>query len=213
MSVRLFGLTGGIASGKSTASDMLRDLGAQVIDADAVYHDLIAPTVTGPSPLARAVQARFGDVLRADGALDRTELGRRVFGKPEELTALGEITHPAVAREVAHLVATLAERGATEVVYDVPLLYERNLDGAMEAVIVVWVSSDIQRARLMQREGIDAAETDRRIASQMPLDQKRDHADHVIDNSGSLEETRRQVEVTWAELCGPHGRAATPRRP
>lgn len=200
--MRLFGLTGGIASGKSTVSDMLGDLGVQVIDADAVYHDLIAPIATGPSPLAQAVQARFGGVLTTAGELDRTELGGRVFGKPEELAALGEITHPAVAREAARRVTTLMEHGATEIVYDVPLLYERNLESAMEAVIVVWVSREVQRQRLMQRDGIDTAEADRRLASQMPLDEKRDRADRVIDNSGSLEETQRQVETTWAELRG-----------
>jgi dephospho-CoA kinase len=198
----MLGLTGGIASGKSSVSATLRSLGAEIIDADAVYHELVAPRDGAPSPVAAQIAARFGDVLKPDGALDRAALGARVFGSPEELTALGRITHPAVAGEVAQRVMSLEARGIAEVVYDVPLLYERGLERGMDAVIVVWVSHAVQVQRLMARDGIDAAAAERKVASQMSLDEKRGRADHVVDNTGTPEETAAQVRRIWAALHG-----------
>lgn len=200
--IQLVGLTGGIASGKSTVSKMLRELGAEVIDADQVYHDLIAPQDGTPSPLAQQIGDRFKGALLPTGEVDRASLGKRVFGNPEALSQLGEITHPAVAMEVAKRVAALAEQGVPQVIYDVPLLYERNLQQGLHRVVVVWVPRELQLARLMARDGIDEAAAERKLASQMPLDRKRDMADHVIDNSGSHEQTRAQVEALWRELTG-----------
>lgn len=198
--MQLIGLTGGIASGKSTVSTMLRDLGAQVIDADAVYHALIEPKDGHPSPLALQIAQRFQGVLDPEGKIDRPALGARVFGDPEALKALGHITHPAVALAVSERVAALGAQGVKRVVYDVPLLYERGLHEGMHAVIVVWVPREVQLQRLMNRDRIDRASAARKIASQMSLDEKRDRADYVIDNSQSREETRAQVAVVWRRI-------------
>ena len=199
--MQIIGLTGGIASGKSTVSQMLKALGARVLDADAIYHQLIQPEGREPSPLARQIGERFEGVLKADGTIDRKALGSQVFGNQELLVALGQITHPAVAKEFGRQMDALRAQGLPRLVYDVPLLFERGLNSGMDEVIVVWVPPEIQRQRLMQRDGITAEEADRRLASQLPLNDKRDRATRVIDNSGSLDDTRRQVEATWAELC------------
>lgn len=198
--MKLIGLTGGIASGKSTVSGMLREQGATVLDADAVYHALITPERGEPSPLARAIEARFAGVLRPDGGLDRAALGQRVFGDRAALEALGSITHPAVATAVAVQVSAYRESGLDEVVYDVPLLYERGLDAGMHAVIVVWVSRETQLQRLRQRDAIDPDVAERKLASQMSLDDKRARADHVIDNDGTRSNTREQVVEVWELL-------------
>jgi dephospho-CoA kinase len=195
--VRIFGLTGGIASGKSTVAAMLRELGAELIDADAVYHDLIEPKDGAPSELAARIGERFPGVLGANGVLDRRALGARVFADKGELQALGAITHPAVAAESARRVGELAARGVTRVVYDVPLLYERGLDKGMEGVIVVWVPRATQLARLIPRDGISPDAAEQRLASQLPLDEKRARATWVVDNSGAREDTRRQVQQIW----------------
>ncbi|MEK7704253.1 MAG: dephospho-CoA kinase, partial [Myxococcota bacterium] len=130
--VRLVGLTGGMASGKSTVHHMLVELGATVLDADAIYHALIAPISGEASELARRIAREFPDVLRDDGSLDRGRLGARVFADAAARERLGLITHPAVAAEAAARLARLAADGARCVVYDVPLLYERGLECGMD---------------------------------------------------------------------------------
>jgi dephospho-CoA kinase len=196
--MKLIGLTGGIASGKSTVSKMLRALGASVIDADAVYHDLLAPRDDGaPSDTARAIAARFPGVLRADGTIDRKLLGERVFDDAAAREALNGITHPRVALETAR---RLGELQTSHVVYDVPLLYERGLEAGMQGVIVVWVPRDVQLARLVQRDALSRDAAEKRLAAQMPLDDKRAMATWVIDNSGSVDETRRRVEDLWRNI-------------
>lgn len=197
-----FGLTGGIASGKSAVSQTLRGLGAEVLDADAVYHELIAPRDGRASDLARAIGERFDGVIRSDGSIDRAALGARVFADPAELAALGAITHPAVAVEVAQRVAALSGRGLPAAVYDVPLLYERSLAEGMHGVIVVWVPRELQIERLMARDGIDRDAAEQKIATQLPLDEKRARATWVIDNSGPPSETRRQTEQLWRQIAG-----------
>ncbi len=200
MSARVIGLTGGIASGKSTVHQMLAALGAAFVDADAVYHDLIAPLANQPSPLARAVGQRFPGVLTHDGRVDRRRLGERVFTHPDERRALEALTHPAVAAESKRRIAALADGGAPVVIYDVPLLYERGLEGGVAGVIVVWVPEAVQVKRLIAREHIAAAEAHRRLAAQLPLDEKRRRATWLIDNSGTREETRAQVTALWDVL-------------
>ncbi len=201
--MELIGLTGGIASGKSTVSNTLRQLGAELLDADAVYHELIAARDGHPSPLAATIGERFPGVLTANGSIDRCALGARVFGDPAELAALSAIAHPAVAQSGAQRVAELAARGVPVAVYDVPLLYERNLAAGMAGVILVWVPRAIQLERLMARDGIDGAAAERKLATQMSLDGKRDRATWVIDNSGTPESTRRQAEELWQRIGQP----------
>ncbi len=196
----MIGLTGGIASGKTTVHRMLEELGASVLDADAIYHDLIRARGGAPSDLARAVADRFPGVRRGDGELDRKALAARVFASPDERRALDAIAHPAVGRETARRIGELADRGVELVVYDVPLLFEAGLAPGMNGVIVVWVPHEVQLARLMGRDRIDRAAAETRIASQLPLDEKRRRATWVIDSSGTLDATRAQVEALWRRL-------------
>ncbi|MEO0811367.1 MAG: dephospho-CoA kinase [Myxococcota bacterium] len=196
----LWGLTGGIASGKSTVHKMLAKRGAQLIDADAVYHRLIQPTDGAASPLARRIEERFSGVLNPDGTLNRQALGERVFRDENERRILEQLTHPAVAEAVGAAVQAMQAEGVEHVFYDVPLLYERGLESGMAGVVVVWVPPHIQLERLIQRDGLSAKDAQRRIGSQMPLDEKRERADWVIDNSGSLEDTDAQVEALWTRL-------------
>lgn len=198
--VKLIGLTGGIASGKSLVSEFWRELDVTVLDADAVYHELITPQAGEASPLARAIGDRFPGVLTAAGTIDRATLGKRVFGAPEELETLGTIAHPAVAQEVARRAASLAAAGKAFTIYDVPLLFERGLEVGMDGVILVWVPKEIQIERLMARDGIDEATALEKIGSQMPVAEKRARAAWIIDNSGSPEETRQQVDEIWRHI-------------
>jgi dephospho-CoA kinase len=198
--MRVFGLTGGIASGKSTVHAMLTAAGAHVLDADAIYHRLVAPVDGKPSPLTARIVERFPGVVRADGTLDRPALGRVVFANPDDRRDLERISHPEVATQFARDVSELAARGVDRVLYDVPLLYERGLENGMDGVIVVWVPRDTQRARLMARDGIDSVTADTKLAAQLPLDDKRARASWVIDNSGTREATQRQVDELWRRL-------------
>lgn len=196
--MKVIGLTGGIASGKSAVAAMLRELGAQVLDADAIYHGLIEPVEGCPSELATAIAQRFPEVLQDDGHIDRKRLGGRVFASAPEREALNAMTHPAVAAAVGARVDELAASGVTEVVYDVPLLFERGLERGMHGVIVVWVPQSIQLARLCARDGIAQAEALTRLAAQWPLDDKRKRATWVVDNSGTLAKTEEQVRAVWS---------------
>lgn len=200
--MRVFGLTGGIASGKSTVHKLLVELGAHVLDADKIYHDLIRPVGGKPSGLAQNIAAKFPGVLAPDGSIDRAKLGARVYANADDRRLLNALTHPHIGAEFAGQVGLLSMQGVKRVIYDVPLLYEGGLEKAMEGVIVVWVSPDVQRARLMERDGIDAATADRKLASQMPLDEKKRRATWVIDNSGTREETEQRVRALWQELPG-----------
>ena len=198
--MKLVGLTGGFASGKSTVREMLRRLGADVLDADGIYHLLIAAKDGQPSSLGREIEARFPGVLERDGSVNRKELGRRVFGDAEERKALESIAHPRVGEWVAHRVSELEAQGSRLVIYDVPLLFEAHLKMSLLGVIVVWVPREVQIARLMHRDSQTADLARERLAAQLPLDEKRKRATWVIDNSGSLAETRTQVEKLWRLL-------------
>ncbi|MCC6640905.1 MAG: dephospho-CoA kinase [Deltaproteobacteria bacterium] len=199
---RVVGLTGGIGSGKSTVATLLRDLGAVVIDADAIVHEM----QEAGEPLLAEMVAAFGpDILDANGALDREALGRIVFSDPAQRARLGAIVHPKVGAEMAHRLAAARASGAPLVVLDVPLLLEgreagRGAPAPYECVIVVWAPEGAQLERQMRRDGRDRDEALRRIRSQMSLDEKRRLADHVIDNSGSPEETEQQVRALYQRL-------------
>lgn len=198
--MQFLGLTGGFASGKSTVREMLRLLGADVLDADGIYHELLLPKDGKPSTLTRDIGARFPGVIRVDQTLDRQALGARVFDDPEERRALETLTHPRVAQVVALEVERLKAQGSLLVVYDVPLLFERRLELAMDGTLVVWVPRATQLQRMMARDHISREQAELRLKSQLPLDDKRKRATWVIDNSGPLSETRRQVERLWKQL-------------
>lgn len=198
--MKIIGLTGGIASGKSTVRCMLEEHGARVLDADAIYHGLIAPVDGEASPLARQIEARFPGVLLPNGRLDRRTLGKRVFADSAERHALEAITHPAVAHVAGQRIEQLRREDCPLILYDVPLLYERRLEGGMDGVIVVWVPHDIQITRLAKRDGIEPRVAEQRLASQLPLEEKRRRANWVIDNSGDLPATRAQVDSVWSAI-------------
>lgn len=192
----LYGLTGGIASGKSTVSRMLRELGAHVLDADVLAREVVEPGTPGLA----AVAARFPGVLGPDGRLDRAKLGARVFGDATERAALNALIHPRVREAFLEKVQALAEQGVERIIYDVPLLIEGGLQASMDGVVLVWVPRDLQKARLMTRDGLDEAAAEARLAAQLPLDDKRPYATWIVDNSGDLASTRAQVEQVWRAM-------------
>ncbi|MBL9038185.1 MAG: dephospho-CoA kinase [Archangium sp.] len=190
--MRVYGLTGGIASGKSTVSELFRAKGAPVVDADVVARQVVQPG----TPALEAIAARFPGVVR-DGVLDRKALGARVFSDAAERQALNAIVHPRVREAVTAELAALAAKGHEVAIYDAPLLIENRLHEGLAGVVVVTVPLDVQRARLMARDGSTAAEADARIASQLPLAEKHRHATWLIDNGGSREATQQQVDAVW----------------
>ncbi len=200
----ILGLTGGIGSGKSTVTRMLAELGATIIDADAIVH---AQQAAG-QPMLLEIAAAFGDkVIAADGSLDREALSAIVFSDESARTRLGNIVHPPVIAEMMNRAKAAVEADDPLAVLDIPLLFEGRLSGRgsgavmnFDATICVWVRREVQLERTTARDGCSAEEAERRIVAQLPIDEKREMADHVIDNSGSLEETRAQVVSLVAEL-------------
>jgi dephospho-CoA kinase len=191
--VKIYGLTGGIASGKSTVTRMLRELGAHLLDADVIAREVVEPGTPG----LKAVAERFPGVLGPDGRLDRAKLGARVFGDPKERAALNALLHPLIGQEFLLRTQALAEQGVERVLYDAPLLIENRLHEGMDGVLLVWVPREVQKARLRARDSLDEAAAEARLAAQLPLDEKRQHATWVVDNSGDLGATRAQVEGVW----------------
>ncbi len=200
----LLGLSGGIGSGKSTVTRILAELGATTIDADAIVHEQQA----AGQPMLEEIAKAFGEqVIAPDGSLDRAALGAIVFRDEEARARLGQIVHPPVIAEMMRRAKAAVEAKVPLVVLDIPLLFEGRVSGRgsgaimeFDATVCVWVSRDVQIERTMARDGCDRAEAERRIAAQLPIDEKRAMADHVIDNSGSEQETRAQVEALFEEL-------------
>jgi len=194
----LVGLTGGIATGKSTVSKMLRELGAEIIDADQIARRVVEPG----QPAWREIVEEFGrDVLSSDGTLDRRKLGAIVFGNPERRRRLEAITHPAIRARVKARVDELAAQGFAGIAfYDAAILIEALGHQDMDRIVVVMTDQATQLARLGGRDGTDEAEGRRKIASQMPLAEKAKLADHIIDNSGDREATAEQVRRVFATL-------------
>ncbi|UPK45862.1 dephospho-CoA kinase [Paenibacillus pabuli] len=185
------GLTGGIATGKSSVSAFLASKGALLIDADVIAREVMLP---GHPVLAAAVQ-RFGQaILNEDGTLDRKKLGSIVFKNPEERKALEAITHPAIRKEMRERAAEYEHKHPEKlVVSDIPLLYESGLEDGFEEVMVVYIPRSVQRERLMNRDGMTAEQADARIDLQMDIEDKKQRADIVIDNSGLWSETEQQI--------------------
>lgn len=186
------GLTGGIASGKSTVSRMLRERGALIVDADLISREIVMPG----SPVLQQIAEAFGaDLLQDDGTLDRKRLGEIIFADEQKRLKLNAIMHPPIREEMTRQMASYElQYPKRPVVADIPLLYESKLQHMFEEVVVVYVPESVQIQRLMQRDGISEEQARERMASQMPLSDKREQADVVIDNSGSLEDTAKQVD-------------------
>ena len=198
----LVGLTGGIASGKSTVGRQLVELGCRLVDADVLAREVVAPG----APAWRAIVEEFGrEVIGADDQLDRKRLGAVVFADPARRKTLEAITHPAItARRQAILDAWAAEGFDGLVVLDIPLLVEIGAAAHVDRVVLVYTEREVQLDRLMARDGFDRTEAERRVASQMPLAEKVRHAHYVIDSSGTREETGAQVRAVHAALLAEH---------
>ena len=191
--MRVLGLTGGIGSGKSMVAQMFARLGAVVIDADQLAREVVEPG----QPALQEIAATFGsDVLLPDGRLDRPKLAGIIFADAAERAKLDAITHPRIRARMDEEIK-VRRSGPGVLIADIPLLYENHRMQTVEKVIVVWVDPKTQLLRIRQRDGLSADAARQRIDAQMPLDAKRARADHVIDNSGSRKDTRRQVEAIY----------------
>ena len=194
--MKVYGLTGGIGSGKSTVANLLRKLGAGVVDADELAREVVRP---GTPALAEIVAA-FGDgVLLPDGALDRKRLGVRVFSDEAARHRLNAITHPRIAEESARRLAALAAGGAPFAFYEAALLVESGAD-RFAGLVVVEADPARQRERVVRRDGVDAAEADRRIQAQATPARRRAAADVVLLNDGDLAALEAQVRVLYDRL-------------
>jgi len=191
------GLTGGVCSGKSTVAAMFERLGAVVIDADRIAHELQAPG----RPVFEAIVSAFGrEVVGEDGRIDRRRLGAVVFGDPRARARLEDIVHPAIVEECERRIRQAETSGATVCLLDAALLIESGRHARFDMMILVEASEAVQLERLMARMGLTRDEAIQRIRSQMPLEEKRRYAGFVIENAGPLEETERQVKAVWEQL-------------
>jgi dephospho-CoA kinase len=201
--MRVVGLTGGIASGKSTFAALLRARGVPVVDADALARKVVEP---GTPTLAAIAEAFGPGVLADDGTLDRRRLGARVFADAEARRRLEALTHPAIRQAMVEETLRLAAAGHAIVFYDAPLLFEVGLDAALDCVIVVWAPREVQRERLVRRDGLAPADADARIAAQLPLDEKAARADLFVDNAGEPDALPGKVDRLLADLRAGVGR-------
>ncbi|MGH7642625.1 MAG: dephospho-CoA kinase [Candidatus Dormibacteria bacterium] len=191
---RVIGLTGGIASGKSSVAQILGEKGAWIVNADHLAREAVAAN----SPALAAIAETFGDeVIASDRSLDRARLGELIFSDEAARARLNAIVHPLVLELSREEIRRATEAGAGLVVYDVPLLFEAQRAKEFDGTLVVWVDPLTQLLRLRQRSGLDEDQARARIASQMPLGRKRELATWVIDNSGSPEATRALVDDLW----------------
>jgi dephospho-CoA kinase len=206
MAVDLFvvGLTGGIGSGKSAVGRMLRERGLPVIDADQLARDAVA---VGSAGLGRVV-AHFGvGVLNPDGSLNRQAMSSVVFQDESERRALNAIVHPQVARLFVEALSVLRDRGETIAVYEVPLLFENNLQDMFGCTVLIACPPDVQLRRVIARDNLSAEQARARIASQMPLSDKRALATFVIDNAGTLDDLAVALDQVWRNVEGLASRA------
>jgi dephospho-CoA kinase len=192
--MRLIGVTGGIATGKSTVDRMLEAHGATVIDAD----ELAREVVLAGEPALDEVAARFGrEVILPDGTLDRTRLGAIVFADPEARRELERITHPRILELMQERVAAALAGPAPLVAVDIPLLFENAREGMFEGVLLVYAPREVQLRRLHERNGLDESAALQRLAAQLPIDEKRERATWVIENTDGLDATQRAVDQWW----------------
>ncbi len=197
--MKIIGLTGNIASGKSTVMRFLRELGAETLDADKVVHALFAPG----TPVTRAVADAFGeDVLDAEGGVNRQVLGARVFSDPDALRRLEAIVHPAVGRAIEAAIAAARQRPnpPPAFVIEAVKLVETGRYRLADSLWLVVADPDIQLQRLMEQRALSREEALARLRAQPPLDEKQRLADVIIENNGSLDDLRRQVEAAWGRV-------------
>jgi len=194
----LVGLTGNIASGKSSVAKMFAARGATIIDSDVLARRAVEPG----TPALKAIVSHWGTgVLSSDGSLDRAALRHVVFDRPDELEALNAIVHPEVGRLRDEEIDAAAARGDRVVVCDIPLLFERRLADAFTRIVLVDAPRPIRLERLMRDRGLSQEEAVQMIAAQMPAELKRARADFVIENAGTLEQLAEHVKTVWEAIA------------
>lgn len=186
----IIGLTGSIATGKSTVANLLTQAGLPVIDADVAARKVVEKG----SPTLEEISATFANILLEDGTLNREKLGEIVFNDEKKRLQLNAIMHPAIRQWMKSEQERLLEEGEPIIIVDIPLLFENKLEQTVDQIIVVATSASTQLQRLMQRNHLSVEQAQQRIASQIPIADKVKRADVVIDNEGTLEETKYQVE-------------------
>ncbi|VVA14191.1 PREDICTED: dephospho-CoA kinase [Prunus dulcis] len=198
--MRIVGLTGGIASGKSTVSNLFKTHGIPVVDADLVARDVLKKGTGGWKKIVSA----FGeDILQPDGEVDRPKLGQIVFSNPEKRQLLNRLLAPYISSGIFWEMLKLWMKGFKVIVLDVPLLFEAKMDKWTKPIIVIWVDPETQLQRLVLRDRTSADVAQNRINAQMSLDLKRTRADIVIDNTGSLEDLKEQFQNVLFEVTKP----------
>lgn len=195
--MKLVGLTGGIASGKSTVAKILQSLGAAIVNADDLAREVVEP---GHEAWKEIVASFGADILQSDQTLDRQKLRALIFNQPEARKRLESIIHPRVRALAEERIRQYAAAGYPVVIYEVPLLFEGNLQEWLRPVILVACGVETQTARLQKRDHLTAADAEKHIAAQMSLKDKRRLADYVIENNGSLEDLERQTRQILEEL-------------
>lgn len=196
--MKVIGLTGNIAGGKSSVAKMLEELGAKIIDADLIARMVVERN----EPAWREIVEKFGrEILNPDQTINRSKLGEIVFGDEEKRMELNRITHPRIIGRIKELVEEYKKQGVKVVVVEAALIVERGgLKPLISDLIVVTADEETQIKRLIERNRLSREEAIARIKSQMPISEKVKHATYVIDNSGTLEETRKQVEEVWGKI-------------
>ncbi len=192
----IIGLTGGIASGKSTVSAMFKEWNIPVVDADVIAREVVEP---GQEAFNQIVQAFGEQILNEDGNIHRKKLGAIIFNDQKKREQLNSIVHPAVRAEMKKRRDDYLQSGHDHVVLDIPLLIESELDYLVDKTLLVYVDADTQLQRLMKRDDSSEEEAQSRIRSQMPLDEKQEHVDKVVNNSGSIEDTKNEVRAVLKE--------------
>ncbi|XP_070566456.1 dephospho-CoA kinase domain-containing protein-like [Ptychodera flava] len=198
----LIGLTGGIASGKSTVANFFRELGCPILDADVIAREVVEPN----KPAWKKIVKHFGnEILLENGQLNRPMLGQIVFSNPAQRKVLNSITHPEIQKSMMWQIFLYFIKGHQFVILDIPLLYEGSkLKKVLKEVIVVSCDEETQLNRLMQRNDFSEEEAMNRIQSQMPLTQKCQLANHIIDNTGTVEQTQEQVSTLYRQFRNYH---------
>jgi dephospho-CoA kinase len=186
----IIGLTGGIASGKSTVARMLLELGIPVIDADQIAREVVE---IGEDAYLQIVEKFGEEILQDDKTIDRAKLGAIVFNDEEKRKLLNSIVHPAVRQKMLEQKEQYVKKGEKNIVLDIPLLFESNLTYLVDKILVVYVDGHIQLERLMERNCFSKEEAEARIKAQLPLKEKAAKADAVIDNNGTIEQTKEQL--------------------
>ena len=201
--MKIIGLTGNIACGKSTVAAIFKELGATLIDADKVARDIVGKG----NPALKKIIKHFGnEILNKDGTLNREKLGSKVFNDKNQRQILNDITHPEIFKEINNLIEKYRSEGKRIVIIEATLIIEREkLKKIIDKLIVVSTSKDIQIKRLKDRDGFSKEQAILRINSQIPIEEKIKHADYVIHNDSDISNIKNQVETIWKDLSSnPH---------